>query len=303
MTNQQPRKPGKPRKPGQRRPNNPSGTAGSAGPAPAAEPQDTAGAAEPAKITAAPAESDAVERAPSKASPVKPAAGKLRPTTRSANILIGVLLAALGFAIAVQIRSVSSSDALSGARPDELARILSDLNSQQSRLQGQIAQLQDELRKLNENGNRDTAARNAAKEKADALGVLTGTLPATGPGIVLTITDPKHKLAAEDLLDVIEELRGSGAEALQFGPVRVTTSSAFVDTDEGIQLDGVPIAAPYTVLAIGPPSTMATALRIPDGVVSAVGSAGGSATIDQRDTVDIKVVRPLPTTKYSTPQK
>jgi uncharacterized protein YlxW (UPF0749 family) len=225
-----------------------------------------------------------------------------RPT-RAASVLIGVLLAALGFAIAVQIRSVSSSDALAGARPDELARILADVNDRQSRLQGQIAQLQGELRKLDTSGSNDTAARDAAKRKADALGVLTGMLPATGPGIVLTINDPKGKLSAEDLLDIVEELRGSGAEAVQFGPVRVGTSSAFVDTDDGVQLDGVGLSAPYRVLAIGPPSTMATALRIPDGVVATVEAAGGSASIDQRSSIDIKVLRMLPNTKYSTPTK
>jgi uncharacterized protein YlxW (UPF0749 family) len=235
------------------------------------------------------------------ASPAE-APARRRPT-RAASVLIGVLLAALGFAIAVQIRSVSSSDALSGARPDELARILADLNDRQSRLQGQIGQLQGELRKLDTSGSNDTAARDAAKRKADALGVLTGTLPATGPGIVLAITDPKGQLSAEDLLDVVEELRGSGAEAMQFGPVRVGTSSAFVDTDDGVQLDGVGLRAPYRVLAIGPPSTMATALRIPDGVVATVEAAAGTARIDQRSSIEIKVLRMLPNTKYSTPTK
>lgn len=222
---------------------------------------------------------------------------------KSANALIGVLLAALGFAIAVQIRSVSSSDALSGARPDDLVRILDDQNSRQDRLQQQINQLQDTLRKLNASNDSDSAARDAAKRKADALGVLTGTLPATGPGVVLTITDPQGALKAESLLDVIEELRGAGAEAIQFGPVRVTTSSAFVDTDTGVQLDGVAIKAPYKVLAIGPAQTMARALTITDGVSDTVKEAGGTAGIDQQGKVDITVVRPLPNGKYATPGK
>ncbi len=236
--------------------------------------------------------------------------GKPKPTpaasghpVKSANVLIGVLLAALGFAIAVQIRTVSSSDALSGARPDDLVRILDDQNSRQTRLQQQINQLQETLRRLNASNDSDSAARDAAKRKADALGVLTGTLPATGPGVVVTITDPKNGLKAEDLLDVIEELRGAGAEAIQFGSVRVTTSSAFVDTDTGIQLDGVVLKAPYRVLAIGPAQTMAKALNITDGVADTVKHAGGTATTEQRDKIAITVVRPLPNGKYATPDK
>ena len=282
------------------------------------------GSIAPAKLAARRSKSVAPAETPVEAvetpveAPETTAAPPRKLPTRAASVLIGVLLAALGFAIAVQVRSVSSSDALAGARPDELARILAlhvavdpedlldllaDLNDRQSRLQGQIEQLQGELRKLDTSGSNDTAARDAAQRKADALGVLTGTLPATGPGIVLTINDPKGKLSAEDLLDVVEELRGSGAEAMQFGPVRVGTSSAFVDTDDGVQLDGVGLRTPYRVLAIGPPSTMATALRIPDGVVATVEAAGGTASIDQRSTIDVKVLRMLPNTKYSTPTK
>jgi hypothetical protein len=48
---------------------------------------------------------------------------------------------------------------------------------------------------------------------------------------------------------------------------------------------------------------MATALRIPDGVVPTVEAAGGTASIDQRSTIDVKVLRMLPNTKYSTPTK
>jgi uncharacterized protein YlxW (UPF0749 family) len=61
------------------------------------------------------------------------------------------------------------------------------------------------------------------------------------------------------------------------------------------------LRAPYRVLAIGPPSTMATALRIPDGVVATVEAAGGTARIDQRSSIEVKVLRMLPNTKYSTP--
>ncbi|MGI8880677.1 MAG: DUF881 domain-containing protein [Jatrophihabitans sp.] len=258
-----------------------------------------AGKAASKKPTAA--EREAVEKDSVETKPMTSAA-KGHPM-KSANALIGVLLAALGFAIAVQIRSVSSSDALSGARPDDLVRILDDQNSRQDRLQQQINQLQDTLRKLNASNDSDSAARDAAKRKADALGVLTGTLPATGPGVVLTITDPQGGLKAENLLDVIEELRGAGAEAIQFGPVRVTTSSAFVDTDTGVQLDGIAIKAPYKVLAIGPPQTMARALTITDGVSDTVKEAGGTAGIDQQGKVDITVVRPLPNGKYATPDR
>jgi uncharacterized protein YlxW (UPF0749 family) len=230
----------------------------------------------------------------------KPAGKRLN---RGATMLIGALLAILGFALAVQLRSNASTDSLSSAREDDLVRILDDQNSRIDRLQGQISDLQAAKLKLSDSGSNDAAARQEAQKQADALAVLTGTVPAHGPGLRIEITDPNHGLKAEGLLDIIEELRGAGAEVIQFGPVRVTTSSNFIDSGSGVALDGTTLNAPYEVLAIGDPKTMETALNIPTGVVSTVQSAGGDAVIIQESSVSITAIHTVSQPKYATPQK
>jgi uncharacterized protein YlxW (UPF0749 family) len=220
---------------------------------------------------------------------------------RRAAALIGVLTALLGFAIAVQLRSASTGDALAGAREDDLVRILDDQNSRAVRLRAQIADQQALLAKLAAAGGNDTAARAEAQREADALAILTGTAPAVGPGVVVTITDPQHGLRAEDLLDVVEELRGAGAEAIQFGPVRIGTASAFRDDNQAVVVDGQTLTAPYVVQAIGPAKTMDTALNIPGGVAAVVRTAGGNADIEQRTSITITATRTLPTDRYATP--
>jgi uncharacterized protein YlxW (UPF0749 family) len=68
-----------------------------------------------------------------------------------------------------------------------------------------------------------------------------------------------------------------------------------VAVDGAVQLD------PYTVRAIGDPTTLDTALNIPGGVAAAVRAAGGELTVSEQDTVTIKVTRGLPTPKYASP--
>ena len=99
----------------------------------------------------------------------------------------------------------------------------------------------------------------------------------------------------------VEELRAAGAEALQVGGVRIGLDSSFTATDRGIAVDGVPLSAPYTILAIGDPSTLATAMEIPGGVSDTVGRAGGEARIGQRERVVIRALRPLREPQYSRP--
>ncbi|MGX7679642.1 DUF881 domain-containing protein [Jatrophihabitans sp. DSM 45814] len=223
-----------------------------------------------------------------------------RGLNRTATVLIGTLLAILGFALAVQFRSNASTDSLSTAREDDLVRILDDQNSRIERLQGQISDLQTAKSNLSDSGSNNAAARQEAQSQADALAVLAGTAPAHGPGIQVLITDPDHALKAEDLLDVVEELRGAGAEVIQFGSVRVGTASAFTDGPGGVVLDGTTLSAPYTVLAIGDAKTMDTALNIPTGVVSSVRSAGGQAEIAEKDLIEVTAVRPVSKPKYAT---
>jgi uncharacterized protein YlxW (UPF0749 family) len=220
---------------------------------------------------------------------------------RGATLLIGALLAILGFALAVQLRSQASTDSLSGAREEDLVRILDDQNSQIDRLQNQISDLQAAKQRLSDSGSNTAAARQEAQSQADALAILTGTAPAHGPGVRISITDPGHKLKAEDLLDVIEELRGAGAEVIQFGPVRVAAGSAFTDATSGVVLDGTALQAPYTVLAIGDPKTMDTALNIQGGVVNSVGAAGGQVAVNEQDSLGITATRPTATPKYASP--
>jgi uncharacterized protein YlxW (UPF0749 family) len=217
------------------------------------------------------------------------------------SALIGVLTLLLGFGIVVQVRANSSGDALSGLREDDLIGILDDQTKRADRLRQQIADLQQNLNDLQDSGDKAAVARKQAVSQSRALGILLGTLPATGPGVSVTVTDPDGKLTGEDLLDVIEELRGAGAEAIQFGSVRVTTSTSFGGSGGTIDVDDTELTAPYRVTAIGDPKTLDTALNIPGGVAATVRAAGGELSVQELQNVRITVTRGLPKPKYAKP--
>jgi uncharacterized protein YlxW (UPF0749 family) len=219
--------------------------------------------------------------------------------------VIALLTGLLGFAIVVQVHQNSSTDNLANLREDDLVGILDNQNARADRLRQQITDLQQTLRRLQDSGDRSAAARQQAQQEAQALGVLLGTLPAAGPGIAVHVTDPTHKLGAEDLLDIVEELRGAGAEAIQFGTVRVSTTTAFTDVHGAagatVAVDATALTQPYDVLAIGDPKTLDTALNIPGGVAAAIRNAGGDLTVSERSKLTIAVTRSLPVPKYARP--
>lgn len=230
------------------------------------------------------------------AAPRRRAAAGLR-----ASVLIGILFALLGFGLAVQVRTNSSTSGLSSARQEDLVRILDDLSSREDRLRQQISSLESARSKLLTSGDKASVALSEARNRSATLGILAGTAPARGPGVQITINDPGHKLDAEDLLDAVEELRAAGAEAFQVGRVRVGVSSAFTDAGGGVLADGVRLDPPYVILAIGDPGTLATALNIPGGVVASVRNAGGQAVVEQREHLVIDAVRPVKTPQFASP--
>jgi uncharacterized protein YlxW (UPF0749 family) len=242
------------------------------------------------------------EQPTTEASADPPAKGRIHGRHGSAA-LIGVLTLLLGFAIAVQVHANSSGDTLSGLREDDLIGILDNQNARADRLRQQVADLQQNLRELQDSGDKAAAARQQAIDQANALGILLGTLPATGPGIVVTVTDPDAQLTGEDLLDVVEELRGAGAEAIQFGSVRVTTSTSFEGDGGVVTVDGSQLPAPYRVIAIGDAKTLDTALNIPGGVAATVRAAGGQLAVQELATVRITATRTLSQPKYAQPSR
>jgi uncharacterized protein YlxW (UPF0749 family) len=131
-------------------------------------------------------------------------------------------------------------------------------------------------------------------------GILSGRLPAVGPGVRVSLQDPNGTIRSATMLNMLEELRNAGAEAIQVGNQRVTASSAFTGAPGAIQLDGVTLRPPYVWLVIGDPDTIATALEIPGGALAYVRNDGGTGDVAKVQQIDISALRDLPDTKYAT---
>lgn len=236
----------------------------------------------------------------------------LAPRLRRVDVAVAVLLGLLGFAAVVQVRSTQEDGPLATARQEDLVQILDDLDNRNDRLRAEVAALEQAQRDLTSGTGRTEAALEEARRRAQLLGVLAGTVPASGPGVVLTMTDPDGSLRPDVLLDALQELRAAGAEAVQVEgrapggeqtrQVRVVAGTAFVTgTDGGIVVDGTTLQAPYRFLVIGDPATITSALRIPGGVVDNVEQFGGQARIVRADEVEVTALRPVEPPRYARP--
>lgn len=223
-----------------------------------------------------------------------------RPRPTKANVLATLLAIGLGFAIAAQVRQ-TSIEGLEDLREDELIRILDTVDQDGARLAEEIQALRFSRDRLRSDTTSLTESRTAAQQRLDSLAILTGTAPARGPGIVLTIRDPEFGVTAPMLLDTLQELRDAGAEAVEINDVRIVANTYFTDGEGGISISGKDVSAPYVITAIGDGSTLASAMEIPGGVTNTVRSVGGEASVETKDEVTVSALQTVSEPQYARP--
>ena len=224
----------------------------------------------------------------------------VRPTR--AQMVVAALLAVVGFAAVTQMRAYEVDDNYAGYREQALIDVLNGLAGTSQRAQAEITRLEQAKAELQSSTSAREAALEQARTRADTLDILAGTVPVTGPGIRMTITETEGPVDIDSLLDTIQELRGAGAEAMQFnGQVRVVAETSFEDGIGGIYVDGVLLEPPYVLEVIGAPGTLAGGLTFAQGPVSQVEGDGAEVEVVELQSLDIESVRPEPRADFAEP--
>jgi uncharacterized protein YlxW (UPF0749 family) len=179
------------------------------------------------------------------------------------RVCMTVLLLGIGVLTVAQLRAQRYLRVVTYDR-DEQAVLLSELVDANRRLRAEIDLLTAQKDAYAEE-NRGAILEELVAE-LNRVRVLNGTIEVSGPGVELLLDGP---LSALDLLDVVNELRNAGAEALALNGHRLVVNSVFVVEDRGlVVVDGHPVRRPYRLEAIGDPDTVETALLRPGGLLS-----------------------------------
>lgn len=227
----------------------------------------------------------------------------LRKPGGRGQITAGLLLLVLGFAAVVQVRSNSQDAEYVGARQDELISLINSLSLASERAENEIAQLEQTRNSLLNDTQARRTALERARQRADELGILAGTLPAVGPGIQVTVRDPNGAVGSNNLINGIQELRDAGAEAIELNnTVRVVAQTSLRDAPSGgVVIDGETITAPYVIEAIGGPHNLTSALDLRRGFTYEVEQVGAEVGVARSNSVEIATVHETPQTQYADP--
>lgn len=182
------------------------------------------------------------------------------------QITLTIVCLILGVALVVQFRTQRNiTDSILVSSSTEQAAMIDGLVESNAALRKEIGSLEAQLSDY-QWGTADGSLQGLASD-LNQVKVFNGLIEVSGPGVELVLGGP---LAAEEVQDVINELRNAGAEAIVLNGQRVVVNSVITVDRRGLALSGVPLTAPYRFGAIGDPDTLARAVDRKGGLVPAL---------------------------------
>ncbi|MDN5365541.1 MAG: hypothetical protein PWP44_744 [Thermacetogenium sp.] len=175
----------------------------------------------------------------------------------------------LGLLLAVQFRTQQSylSD-LSQQKTEDLVTMLNKLYEKKNSLEREIFTLDEQQRSFSADVFAGEALTRDLRQELLRQQMALGLVPVKGPGITVTF-EATPPIVYLDIIDVINELWASQAEAIAINDIRVTTWTKIYWNKQNLALtvDGQIVPFPCTIKAIGNPEQLESGLRLLGGVL------------------------------------
>lgn len=191
---------------------------------------------------------------------------------------VAVIAGAVGFLLVSQLRAQDDlSEQLEAESETDLTTIFARLNEEGAALREELTDLRIQRQLLESSAEQEALARASAEAELAELEILAGTVGARGPGISVRVEDPDRTLEAADVLDLVQELRDAGAEAIAIADQRVGAATSFGEEDDVVTVDGVRLPASFEIVAIGDAGTLEGGLAIRGGAIELLEAEGAVA--------------------------
>jgi len=179
------------------------------------------------------------------------------------SVSIGIICVILIAVIFAQFKTIEEADitGITAAREEELKTMLSTWKSKQEELQEKLDDTKIKINEYKEKISSNEASEELIKEELEQTNLLTGQTDVVGEGVIITLSDKEKVVSTNDLIELINELRLAGAEAISINNQRVINMTEIVYVSS-ILINQERVVSPYIVKAIGDTKYLASALNL-----------------------------------------
>lgn len=199
----------------------------------------------------------------------------------SKYIIIVVVFFILSFAITVQLRVTSSEG--SAVTQEKIITNLKDqifkLKDDNEKLNKKYVLSQDSLEDVRSIASENDTSNAEKSDLIEKYTVIHGDTDVKGEGVIIKYYPSETTQSGEkvgnaditkDLVDMVNELKNAGAEAISVNDIRITNTTSIEMEKNSIVIDSQKITRPYVIKAIGNSNTMNSSLIRPGGTIELI---------------------------------
>lgn len=168
----------------------------------------------------------------------------------------------------MQFKTVEETDitAIENMRETELRTAISEWKGKYEETVEQLEANKKSITEYKEKIEKNEEASELVDEDLEESNMLLGKTDVYGEGVIITLSGSEERdIKYFDLLELINELRYAGAEAISINDVRILSSTYIAQPDGILMLiKGQRISSPYVIKAIGNQTYLSSTLSLKD---------------------------------------
>ncbi len=228
---------------------------------------------------------------------------KIKLDKLAVAIVMFIVCITLVSVILMQFKTVEETDIteIENMRETELRTAISEWKTKYEEVE---TKLQDTNKKINEYSDKiknNEKVSELISDELDESNMAVGKTDVYGEGVIVTLNDDEKDIVAWDLIDLVNELKYAGAEAISINDIRIINTTDIFDLRSYTYLTvgQQRLQPPYVVKAIGNPDYLSSILNLKDsGFVDRYKNSGKSVKMETSKKVQIKKYNGEMTYKY-----
>jgi len=211
------------------------------------------------------------------------------------TIIIGIMFFLLTMIIFIQFKTISYTDVdtLETMQESELRAEITGIKTKYDETLSKLEETNSKIKEYEETINTEKEASVVLQEELMNSRNILGKNVVQGEGVIVTLTDVEvgkfGKIYAKDLIQLVNNLRAAGAEAISINDQRIVPNSYISDiTSTFISVNRKKIVSPYVVKAIGDVTYLESGLSQKQyGYIDTKRNEGKGVTLEKSDSIII----------------
>lgn len=207
------------------------------------------------------------------------------------TITIGLMSLILTCVMFMQFKVVNKTDIaeIETMREDELQEALTEWKEKYNDTHEKLEDTEKKIGEYRQNLENSEESNKLVKKELEEANIILGKTDVSGNGVEVILKDNEEKeYTALDLLNLVNELRAAGTEAISINGERVINLTDIVDiSNKYILVNSNKVSSPYTVLAIGDENYLKSALGLKNGYIDIKQKDGYNIQVQEKKNIQI----------------